>query len=594
MITLPYGTPYWEATASSSSDARGYPVSIGGVGYVVDLTDQRVQRSAIQVSRDRQPATQSEQLLVEQDVWRRVRDSWYQGDRQGTGDREDSLPYRFSTSRGVDVFTKWKMSLLPDTSLKIGVAATNPWVGVVDGQLAVVDGTSLRWYLTPSAGAVTRTLPAAALSVTTSGSSIFIACADGTIQTALAGGAISTFLSLAGVTFVAYLKDFLIASTTNVLYNITSGTAQVIRTHPLSTFRWVDGAEGQSCIYLIGGAGDRSVVHRLSIDDATSTLNPPIVASMLPDGETGRSLGSYMGYVFVGTSKGMRFGVAQGSGDLTLGPLIATVSPVRCFEGQDRFVWFGLSDFEVGYTGLGRVDLTTFTEPLAPASASDLAFPTSGEVTSVTTWEGLRVFAVAASGVYIQQGTLVASGYLTESDLTFGVPDTKNGHYVQVRTEPLKGTVTLDMAYDGADYRTVARAEAVGSSGSGNRGLNGVQFNRVTPRLTLTRSILDATEGPVVTGWEIRGEPVTGRGSQWQIPVIISSSLEVNGNVRSRDCDADRERLIGLVSAGTIVTYREGNVSWPVHLVDYLWKPTHQNSTGSFEGVLTLVAREVK
>mgnify|MGYP000325934284 CR=1 FL=1 len=54
------------------------------------------------------------------------------------------------------------------------------------------------------------------------------------------------------------------------------------------------------------------------------------------------------------------------------------------------------------------------------------------------------------------------------------------------------------------------------------------------------------------------------------------------------------QTLIARVGEGRIITYREGTVAWQVHLSDYMWKPTHQNQQGSFEGVLTLIAREVK
>jgi hypothetical protein len=595
-FNAPYSTPYWEAPAVSSAESAGWPCSIDGIGYLVD-TSADYQRSSISVTLNKQTVYQqvpSESLLLAPEVWRRVRESWHQGDHQSGGDREDSLVYRFSSSRGVDPWTKWQLTLLPDVTQKVAVSAVNPFVAVVGGQLAVVDGVNLRWYADAGAAAVTRTLAASAVSVTQSGSLIYVACSDGNIYQCAPGGTISTFMALAGVTFITYLKDFLLAATTNVLYNVTSGAAQIIRTHPLTAFRWIDGAEGMSCVYLLGGSGDKWVVHRLSIDESATTLNPPIVASMLPDGETGKALGAYMGYVFVGTDKGLRFAVPQSSGDLTLGPLIATSAAVRCFEGQGRFVWFGLSNYDTNATGLGRVDLTTFTEPLAPASASDLTTTGVGEVTSVTTWLGKTLYAVASLGVYIESSSKVPSGYLIESDLTFGVPDTKNGHYAQIRSKAIDGTATLDFAYDDKAYVTVASILNAGESDSGPRYLNGAQFGRMSPRISLTRSGTDATKGPVVTRWEVRAEPVTGKGSQWQIPVVITCEPEVNGRVRTRSADEDRERLIALVATGQTVIYREGNLSWQVHIMDYVWKPSRLNKQNSYEGVLTLLAREVK
>jgi hypothetical protein len=592
MDTL-FDTPFWESIAGSGADARGWPCSIDGMGFVMDLTASP-QRSSESVVQDRKEATSTESLLLPPEVWRRGRDSWHQGNNQVSGDRDESLPYRFSSSKGVNVWEKWQLSLLHDTTQKVAVSSSNPWVGVVSGQLCVVDGTTLRWYADLTASAVTRTLAATAVSVTQSGSKVYVACSNGKVYSCTPGSTLVEFMTLSGVSFISYAKDFLIAAAANVLYNITSGAAQVIRTHPLAEFRWLDATEGLSCIYLIGGAGDKWVVHRLSIDESATTLNPPIVASMLPDGETGKALGSYMGYVFVGTDKGLRFGVPQSTGDVTLGPLVETTYSVRCFEGQGRFVWFGLSNFDVTTTGLGRVDLTTFTEPLAPAAASDIYAAASGEVTSVTTWLGKTVFAVAAIGVYIESTDLVASGYLIESDLTFSVPDVKNAHVAALRSKPLVGSAQLHFSYDEKAYVQVAAVPATGEVETGNVFLNGAQFGKVQAKIVLGRSVSDATQGPTITRWEVRAEAVTGKGSQFQIPVLLTSNAEVGGRTVGRDVDEDRERLIALVGTGKIVSYREGRLSWQVNMVDYVWKPTHLNSQGSYEGVLTLLAREVK
>lgn len=596
MFTEGFSDPFFTGLATGGASAGGFPIAINGQGYLIDLT-AGPSRTALSVVKDRKDGSgTNDQTLQPSDVMRRVRDSWHQGDAQSSGDRETSLPYRYLTSKGINVWDKWQMSLLHDVTTKVAVTSSNPWVGVVNGSLAVVDGTNLRWYADETAAAVTVALGSSAVSVTTSGGTIYIALANGTIVSASAGGTPTTFATLANVGFVLWAKDFLIASANNVLYNVTTGTPVVIRTHPLTAFRWVAGADGPSCIYLLGGAGDQWLVHRVTVDESGTVLTPPIVAAPLPDGEFGKSLGSYMGFLFVGTDKGYRFGIPSTGGDVSLGPLVETPNAVRCFEGQGRFVWYGLSNYVTGSTGLGRADLTVFTDPLAPASAPDLTVDgVVGDVTAVATWLGRTVFAVAAAGVYIEADALVPSGYLVESDITYGIPDVKNGHYALVRTEPLQGTVTLDLAYDSGSYRQVTAMAVQGDTTSGNAYLQGVQFGKVSARLTLNRSATDSTKGPVVTRWEIRSDPVTGHGSQWNIPVQISSDIEINGaRIPGRDADTDREALISLVGSGAIVVYREGRLSWQVNLVDYVWKPMQQNSRGAFEGTLTLLAREVK
>lgn len=593
-----FPVPFSETTTAESEDAAGYPITIDGIGYVLDMLAEP-SRTAIKVVQSKQSAyaqSNSDALLLPPEVWRRSRESWHQGDRQTYGDREDSLPYRFSESRGVDVWSKWGVSLLRDTTSKVSVSASSPWVGVVNGSLAVVEGTNLRWYASIGAAAVSYVLTAAAVSVTHNGRAVFIALANGTVVTAVPGATTSLFITLAGVSLVAYVKDFLIATVGNVLHDITTGTATTIRTHPLTQFTWVAATEGPSCVYLLGGAGDSWVVHRLTIADTGATLNPPIVSAMLPDGETGYALGSYMGYLFIGTSAGLRFGIPSPSGDVNVGPLIATDSPVRCFEGQGRYVWFGLTDLDATNTGLGRVDLTTWTEPLAPASASDLMAPVQGNVTHVTTWLGKTVFAVAASAVYIESDNLVTSGYLTESDIAFGIPDSKIAHYARLRTKPMAGEAHLEFQYDeSGTWVDVARVVDALALDSDNSYLDGKVFGKLSAKLLLTRSATDATTGPTVTRWEIRCEPVTGKGSEWNLPIIIADQVEFNGFRRTRDVDEDVATLLRLVETGKVVSYREGLLAWQVHLIDYVFKPLSKSSTrNGFQGTLTLLAREVK
>ena len=58
--------------------------------------------------------------------------------------------------------------------------------------------------------------------------------------------------------------------------------------------------------------------------------------------------------------------VADGNGDLTLGPILPTNAPVRCFEGEDRFVWYGNSAATANYTAFPLNDPSNFpTDPVA-------------------------------------------------------------------------------------------------------------------------------------------------------------------------------------------------------------------------------------
>ena len=184
-----------------------------------------------------------------------------------------------------------------------------------------------------------------------------------------------------------YIKGFLILAAANKIYDISGGTLVTVYTHPLTAFTWRDAAEG-SVGYLLGGQGDRWAVYAIAPKQDATTLDVPTQAAPIPDGEVGYALGCYLNYLMVGLSTGWRFGVADTQGNATLGRLISSTNPVRCFEGQDRFVWFGRSaDATTPPAGLGRADLETFTGPLTPAYANDLQTSvTTGTVSACVTF----------------------------------------------------------------------------------------------------------------------------------------------------------------------------------------------------------------
>jgi hypothetical protein len=157
------------------------------------------------------------------------------------------------------------------------------------------------------------------------------------------------------------------------------------------------------------------------------------------------------------------------------------------------------------------------------------------------------------------------------------------------------GDAHLDLQFDDSgQWIDAADISAAGSLDSGNSYLFGQQFGKAIARLRLNRSAVP-TLGPTVTRWELRTEPVTGKGGEWNIPIIIADEVEVHGMMRSRNVDVDIATLVGLAETGVVVSYREGALAWQIHVVDYIFKPQRQSTVNNgFQGTLTLLAREVK
>jgi hypothetical protein len=109
-------------------------------------------------------------------------------------------------------------------------------------------------------------------------------------------------------------------------------------------------------------------------------LTQASVAAELPAGEIVEKLYYYLGYMMIGTSRGVRAAVVNDQdGSIGYGPLIIeTNQPVYDFTGRDRFIWCatGVGDTDAGLT---RIDLgqNIEGESLRFAWAHDLQYAQS-------------------------------------------------------------------------------------------------------------------------------------------------------------------------------------------------------------------------
>jgi hypothetical protein len=630
-ITDPLDTPFSEIGDYLGNEFSPSVIGVGGRAYLIDtapnyLGEGRYKREAVEVLNQRNVTSNRDTLLLPQDVWRQMFESWHQGAGQTNLDRDDALPFRFKDSFGVDPWTKFQLSLLHDTAKVHSFTTADPaFVQVHDGKLAVVGGERVIWHDSPAHGVAKAlgTDSGKAISVTYDGADVIVLtgtgkvfrCRDESTSTPVtvtppAAPAVPNPVDQAS--FIAYVKDNLIMGVGTQLWNITDPAKSVlIYTSPVAGFKWRGAAEGNNAIYLIGGANDKHVIHRVGIKQDGTGLTPAVVAATLPDGEIGYSIGAYLGYVFVGTGKGVRMATpSTADGDLTLGALIPTTDPVLCFEGQDRFVWYGISrmDGEFGQgqenfptrpvSGLGRMDLTTFTTTTStPAYANDLhSTGPQGVVTSVTTWKGWRVFAVEGDGVYVEDDHYVTQGWVTHGTISFGVEDLKTGLYSQFKWLSLAGgEVEVEAAYDSERYTSLATKKDVGSIRSGNVSFNGQQFSRINIGIILRRDEANHALAPVLTRWEIRTVPVKGLASRWSLPIMNYDEIELNGVKQNRDVREELYRLVSLVESGMVTSLQEGGKSYQVFPTDFTWVPEKLSSNGrGWQGIFMLVLEEIR
>jgi hypothetical protein len=371
-------------------------------------------------------------------------------------------------------------------------------------------------------------------------------------------------------------------------------------------------AEGPAAIYALGGAGDKWQVQRVDVKSDGTGLNPAITAATLPDGEIGTAIGGYLGFVFVGSTKGVRMATPNNTaGDLTLGAFIPTQAPVYGFEGQSQFLWVtgsyinpvadtGLVQgcLTAPVSGLYRIDLTSFTvTDSTPAYATDLYAVDGayGTTRSVATWGDVRVFAVDGKGIYLETAEKVPCGWIEPGRISFSVEDVKTGLYAQMKWEPLRGTVALDLSPDNKTPVRVLNWSIKDTISSGNITLNGMQFSRIDARYVLYRDATVTTQGPTVTRFELRARPAKGAASRWYLPILNHEVLDLNGVPEARDVTVELDRLMALVKTGRMFTLQEGRYAYQCVAVDFRWFPQKLTEQGNgWQGVYVLICEEVR
>lgn len=569
LLAGPLVQPLYEGSGGISSLVPGlYDVAINGRVFMVDWKHAGTESFSRESIRLLKPQVDdsgeiSQRSLNPEEFARQGQESWHKGAGQTFVDRDESDPARFRSSKGINPWEKWEFSLLPTTTSQTSSSATNLAVESVGAYLYEVDGQQV-YHRSAIGGARTSAVihngEAAqdVKSIASDGYYLYVALGSNGIHRSVNGAASSSHYSDLSCTLIGYEKGRLMAANGNAIYNvIASGAAPAaLYTHPNTDFTWVGFASGLGALYAAGYSGDTSLVYRTAVKADGTALDTPVIAGQLPDGEIIRAIRGYLGFILLGTDQGIRMAVPDDSGNLTIGALIDLGVSVRCFEGQDRFVWFGYTNYDSTSTGLGRLDLSILNGS-APAYATDLMATGQGAVLSVCTFTDKRVFAVSGLGIYAEDTNLVTSGTLDTGLITYGLPDPKIAMYVDLRHEPLDGTVAIALSVDGGSFTTLGTSSTADSTSLVVPASqeDGETFEL---RFTLTRAAVTTT-GPVVTRTTLEANPAPGRGLFFTIPLLLWDEIVLaNGKPASMDPPTEEAALIDMQVAGNPVTVQTG------------------------------------
>jgi hypothetical protein len=608
-----------------------FPIAIDGNPYNLDLNNPSggnfYRRDSVALLRTQADSarTAGESSVSPEIFWRRSFDSWHAGAGQTHADRETSNPYRFRSSKGMDVWDKGELKALnnvasqtsfpstPAANANIGLVAAGSRLYAFNGNLTYFTiSTSGTWSWT----AVTGTPANAPAGIASDGKNVWIAHTTAIWKTDTASIAATTFANppAGNWTGIWFNKGKLFGSTSDGKVHTISGTGTVTNVIDRSTlgFTWTSATGAGGYHYFAGYSGDKSIIFKVTLTNEGTALGAGVVAGELPDGELVLHLDSYLGYLIIGTNKGVRFANTDANGYITIGGLIQTNQPVYCSEGQDRFVWFGWGNYDNISSGLGRMDLAEFTSTLTPAYASDLmagwprlntnatspiaANPILGDVKSVVTYAGKRVFAVASKGVFAELSTKVYEASLETGLISHGIIDNKYAAFLDARLEPLASGNVLKLAHS-SDSEEFVTSGAMSTSGStytgefflGDTGRNfevRVSFGDVAPATLVGADI-------TCTGFMLRSYPAPKRVSKITVPVMLFDSVNVADRDWAGNPGADFEFLNNLHKRQLPFTYQEGEVSYTVVMDDYQWLPEKRSNVSGWQGTFVAVLREI-
>jgi hypothetical protein len=622
-----FDEPWLYGSSGISNDVPGtYDVAIDGHGYMINTVFEFGRRdsfrhSSIPAQRDATDITNQpgEATINPQGLWRSEFNDWSMGSGQLFVDRKDSQPNRYHHGQGVDVFTnKWYATLLPGTTQLI--ADTDPacQVLVVNGYVYKLNSTGVGY----STNGSTYTAVAGLSGVTpvmmaTDGNTVYIAAGSSGVYTTTAGSATSAsqLVNVAGqnITFVAFCSNVLLVGNGPALYQIIGTTTSwptALIVQAQSSWLWNCACGGNGWIYIGGFAGANagsasvSSVFKTQFASDGTTLGAPTIATPLPPGEIVYSLFAFVNYILMGTSLGMRFcqtlGLIDPSGQdtglLKIGPIIPnlqelTTKPVRCFTANQRFVYFGWSNYSNSnvkatkpVTGLGWLDISTFTGDQTPAYSSHLMVSGSGEITSMDWFNGAPIFSVQGQGVYSEATTYVSSGNIYSGYIAFRIPDQKVLIAYSVDTTSTAGSVTASINQD--DENTYALGSLTYPT---------TQFTipQVFGELFETDLTLTATSSNTVATTvrraTLQAYPAITAGKFIIAALTFAGEVECRAGVR-RTMNVYNELafLENLRYNQNVIIYQEGVNSWEVVVddLDMVWYQPSQLPGGGFEGVM--------
>lgn len=575
-----YDISYTAGETSFQPTDVAYDLSIDSIPFILKIDNQNpYRRETAQYKKDQfdNSAEPGEQALT--GWWVRSQTSWHNGagiEFYEPGTDYQHVSHRFNDSRGIDIWNIGELRLHKEVfHAYTGAQGINASSGN-DGTNDVLvsgdaNGILKKITLSGNSTATTANYVYTATSypqghsgsnypftsVTTSGGKYYATC-DGAIHRGTVGTLDSDVVfarhSAGSKAFVKYAKGFIFFGENNILNLIDDSQANTnahtgalpagkqydSRTHLDSTFVWNDIAGGQTNIYASGNAGNNGEIWKIGFDGTpTSTNNGTLLPDLssstvnvtLPDGEKVKAIHFYLGYLVVGTNKGIRICQVNINGDLVLGPLLIETSySVNGFTERGTYIYAATK--AINSTGningiLIRIDLSQQFDDGTFAYAYDLEYdsiPDSSDCTEVYSLNDRLVMVIeeggAAGELQVEHTTNYrSSGWLQTGKIRYGTVEPKFFKYLQTRGLVAVGdsiaVQTIDYAgneYDIITLDGISMGENVGL----NQPVGGQEFIAIKYTLNNGSPI---TDYPVLQSYQLKAVPGVPRQRMYQFPL---------------------------------------------------------------------------
>jgi hypothetical protein len=558
---IPYNLSNPVGNTAYSGTAESYDIAIGTQPFFMAISDetpyrrQTAQYRKQQIDQSTEPGEQSITGW-----WVRAQSSFHNGEGIKFFDPSagELVSYRFADSKGVDVWTKGQTTLLKSCTsghVMTGAIASNGTVqqharsikwstftgalvhdeydvdkikvtdpsnpihfidynsGTDSPVYAICDDGTYAYWITNTS--TKKTVYKKALTLTSSDANTKMFDEIGTISNAT----------------MEYVKDRIVLCADNKVYEFaTSATAipSPVYTNPTSTHVYTSVAASGPAIYIAGYNGSQSTIQKFTLNTAGAmpTLTSAITAAEMPTGEIIHKIFYYLGYMMIGTNKGIRAAlVSDQDGSINYGPLIVETSqPCYDFAARDKFVWCATS--VGGEPGLIRIDLGSEIETLRFAYANDVYYPgVTGHVTTAVCFDGntdptttdrlmfTTAYAASTNGaVYVESAsTLMSSGYVTTGKIRYGTLENKVFKNLKARINNTYGALTME-SIDNADSAYVIGNFAEGDfTPEVNVSYPAGPQEYLSFRFTLKRFSTDSTKGPTFNGYQLKSLPAIPR-----------------------------------------------------------------------------------